>query len=787
MNNVSPLKQPGKQSSVGTPENVDNNNEAELRALLIATLTGLRDEKQHAPQATGKKSVGVDEVDLREVFAILLHSKWLIVAITALALLAGLFYANVSTPLYSADALVRIEKKKGLAETMEQLGEMLEGELPVEDEIEILRSRMILEQVVNNLDKAIIVEPLFYPLIGKAIVRRYSSDDALAEPWFGADEYVWGGEQIKVQSLDVPSKLLDRTWILVAGQPGHYQLLREDGQKLLEGQVNQAVMAANQLKLHIASLNARPGTRFKLTKTTPLAAIESIEKRLTVASKGQNSNILTLKLTSSNQNEAATTLNEIIKIYLQQNVAHMSEEASQTLAFLETQIPQEKIRVDEAVKQLNAYRLKQGSVDLSFETEGVLDNIIAVKTKKQELEREREELRSRFTVSHPRVQSIDGQIRLLNAEIVKMNAQVGSLPDTQQTVLRLNENVELKKKLYSSLVNSAQELRMAKAGTVGNVRVIDYAVPPKLPFAPKKLLSIIVATILGLIFAITWVFVRQALKKRGVEDPRLIEDQLGMPVYASIPHSDEQEKHEKAQLRGTGKAKVRSYGLLALDYPKDPAIEGLMSLGTRLHFAQKKKSNKIILISGPSPGVGKSFISANLSAALASQGKKILLIDSDIRRGHLNRYFDQPRERGLSEYLSGRLELKSAIRKTRCPDVYLIPTGDLPPNPVELLMDERFSSALYRLNQVFDHIIIDSSPILAVTDASIVARLAGITLLVAKSGAHDMSELEQCIDKFKHEDINLRGVILNDVSVIENYGYSYGKYVYQYNYGGKSD
>lgn len=776
MSNVFPIEKSEKYSDTTTNDNVD------LKELLATVLANQNNEKRSRTLTADKESENEDEIDLREIFVTLLESKYLLATITVLALLAGCFFAYVSDPVYSAEATVRIEKKRSLATTLGHLGGMLESELPIEDEIEILRSRVILRQVVENLSMNIIAKPRFYPVIGKAMTRHYhSNSDELAEIWFGANKYAWGGEIIELKNLEVPSEMVNKKLIVVAGQAGHYQLLQTDGQKLLEGQVNQPVAEINQIKLHISSLHAHSGTQFYLTKLNKQTAIQNLAERLTVISKGRGSNILTLKLISPDPSEAATTLNEIINIYLQQNVAYMSEEASQTLTFLENLIPKEKDRVDAATKKLHAYRLKQGSVDLSFETQGVLQSIVIIKERKQEFEREREELRSLFTASHPKIKSIDAQIRLLDSEIVKMNTEVNALPDTQQTVLRLTENMELAKKLYISLVNSVQKLRMTKAGTVSNIRVIDYAIPPISSFAPKKSLIIVIATSLGLILAIIFVFIRENIKKQGIKNPREIEDQLGLPIYASVPHSDKQIIHKKKQLK-KGKIQIHNYGLIALNHPKDPAIEGLVSLATRLHFEKIKNSNNILLISGSSPGIGKSFISANLSAVLATQGKRTLVIDTDIRRGHLNRYFNLPRKNGLSEYLGSTLKLRSAIYKTQCQNLYVLPTGELPSNPVELLMGERFADMLSRLSQSFDYIIIDSAPILAVTDASIVARLAGMTLLVAKYGIHPISELEQCVKKFDHEDINLKGIIFNDIDVIDGYGDSYGKYIYQYDY-----
>jgi tyrosine-protein kinase Etk/Wzc len=290
-----------------------------------------------------------------------------------------------------------------------------------------------------------------------------------------------------------------------------------------------------------------------------------------------------------------------------------------------------------------------------------------------------------------------------------------------------------------------------------------------------------VSLILGLIAGVVLVFIRKALH-RGVEDPDQIEKHLNIPVYATIPHSDAQaklgEKLKRLNKQQTGQAVI-----LALENKEDLAMESLRSLRTTLHFAFLEAQNNIIMITGPSPGVGKTFVSINLAVVLADAGKKILLIDGDLRKGFINKSLGVNREDGISDLISNSITLEKAIRHIAAANIDFIPTGSIPPNPSELLLHERFGQLLETLSKQYDNIIIDSPPILAVTDACIIGRMASATLMVIKAGQHPMRELEQSTKRLAQAGVNMKGIVFNDLpETSSRYGYGYGKYVYRYNY-----
>jgi len=541
------------------------------------------------------------------------------------------------------------------------------------------------------------------------------------------------------------------------------------------------------ISIFVSLLKSRPNTQFVIIGESISSAISQLKRDLTVREKGKLTGILEMTLESHNRSSAVKVLNEIANIYVQQNVEHKSAESQKTLAFLEKQLPILKEELEAANNILNEYKNRKGSIDLSVETTNILEGIVEITTQETLLSQNRDELRQRYTEAHPAVVAVDKQIARLQAQKRSHDAMVKTLPKTQQVILELSGEVEVKTNLYTTLLNNAQTLRVAKAGTVGDVRIIDYAVSPEQPIKPKKMLIIVVTFVLGLVMGIVAVFILKSLR-RCIEDPDLIEKQLNIPVYASVPHSKTQEKLANKYHKKNSKIEFNQAVILAQVEKEDMAVESLRSLRTTLHFALLEAKNNIILITGPSPGIGKTFISTNLATIMADAGKKILLIDGDMRKGYVNKILAVSRENGLSEIILNTITEKDAIRTIPLANFDFISTGAIPPNPSELLLHENFANFLESVSKRYDLVIIDSPPILAVTDAAIISRMTSAVFMVVKAGKHPMRELEQSVKKLANSGANVKGIVFNDMpesSSRYGYGYGYGKYVYQYNYGNK--
>jgi tyrosine-protein kinase Etk/Wzc len=726
-----------------------------------------------------------DEIDLLALLGALIDGKWIIVGFTVCFAVIGVAYALLATPIYQANALIQIEEKSG--STLSGLGELSDmlGSTPeAVTEIELLKSRAVIGQAVDNLKLDIIVEPHYFPIIGRWMARRYQPETKgeIASPLLGFDSFAWGGENVDIFQLDVPSSYLSKPLELVAGENNTYTLYNDDGEILLQGTVGEQVSSSG-FTMQVKTLNARPETRFDVVKQRKLNTIIDYQQQLGAAERGKDSGIISLSMQHDDPQYAISILDEVSRLYVRQNVERNSAEAAQSLEFLREQLPQVRKELERYEQALNEYQTSTKSVDITIETQAILDQIVELDTLISEQNLKRAEMERRFTRQHPSYQALLDQMEQLKRQKAELTSKVESLPATQQELLRLTRDVAVTTEVYTTMLNSTQELDVLRAGTVGNVRVIDTAdVNVEEPVKPKKALIAIIATLLGGFIGVALVLLRKALN-RGVEDPDVIE-QLGLPVYATIPFSRDQEVVEGG-VKSRRPATTATSGLLAVTNPADLAIEALRSLRTSLHFARLEAKNNILMISGPSPGVGKSFVSANLGTIMAQAGQRVLLIDADMRKGYLNKLFKLPAENGLSELLATRITSKDAIHQTEVEGLQVVPRGQIPPNPSELLMHANFTSFLDNVKDEYDIVIVDTPPILAVTDAAIVGRQVGMSLMVTRFAVNAAREIEVAMRRFEQNDIQLKGAIFNAVEKKAS-AYGYGNYGY-YNYEYKSD
>ncbi|SBT08624.1 Capsular exopolysaccharide family [Candidatus Accumulibacter aalborgensis] len=740
----------------------------------------MEQEQHHPAAASGIPSqIALEDDDegisLGEIIGITLEYRWLIAALTLVALIIGLFVVVVSRPIYRADGLIQVEEKTSGMGSLKALQPLLGDDTTVSAELEILASRMVLGRVVDRLKLDIVAAPRTMPVIGNAVARRYVGSEP-NDAVLGFSSYAWGGETIQVDSLDVPKPYLDEPLLLIAGEAGAFTVVNDDDEVVLQGTTG--VRASDKgFSIFIAQLKARPGTRFRLMKQSSESAIDDLRKQYSVKERGKKSGILELALLGRDANQIAAVLDEILNTYVRQNVERRSAEAEKTLKFLDSQLPALKVQVDAAEAAYNDYRRTRGSLDLTLETQGLLKSVVDIEDGALKLKQEREELRQRFTPEHPTLQAVDAKLARLNERRKQFEGEVSRLPDTQQTVLRLARDVEVSTKLYTELLNTAQQLKVSKAGTVGDVRIIDSAAVSSTPVGAKPIAILAIAALLGLLASLVAIWFLRALRV-VVEDPETIEARLGLPVYASIPHSTAELALSRKLKTGQGAGE-----LLAISQPEDDAVESLRSLRTTLHFAMLDSRQNSLLITGSSPGLGKSFISKNLGAVLAQAGKRIVIVDADLRRGHINKEFGVGRVTGISEYIAGQATLTDIVKPTQIPNLSIVTTGQIPPNPSELLMHQRFETLLAELGQLFDTIIVDAPPVLAVSDAAIIGRLVGATLIVARAGKHPIQELEQAVKRLNQAGVQVKGFVFNDLNTErQRYRYGYKGYVYRYSY-----
>ena len=732
------------------------------------------------PSVIANRDNDQDSIDLLGIFGSLIDQKWLIGAFTGAFMAAGVAYAVLATPVYLANALVQVEPKKNDMLGFSDLSSMLGGQSPSVTEIGIIKSRAVIGKTVDDLRLDIDVTPNTFPVIGGFLARRYrgETESSVAPPRFGFNSYAWGGERLEFARLDLPKELLGKKLTLIAGEQQHFQLLDDNDNLLVEGVAGEA-FAQDGVEGLVERLQANPGARFEVVRNPRIVTIQGYQDALDISEQGKESGIIRLALASADAAEAVKILNKIAALYVDQNVRRTSAEAAQSLAFLQSQLPQVKRDLAKASDALNAYQTHGKTVNISLETQSVLGQSVALETRISELKMQQAEMDRKFTKQHPAYRALMSQIGELTQQQKSLEGKVGDLPATQQELLNLTRDVEVASQIYTQLLNKSQELDIVRAGAVGNVRLIDTAdVDLTNPIKPKKALIVLIATLLGAFVGVALVLLRKSLS-RGLEGPEGIE-QLGLPVYASIPYSALQEEEDNKKGRARDGVDKPAY-LLALRNPTDLSIESIRSLRTCLHFAGLDSTNNRIMISGPSPQVGKTFVSSNLAAVMALSGQRVVLIDADMRKGHLHKTLNTPISNGLSDLLVKRCTLEQAINKVEIDNLHFISRGQVPPNPSELLMHANFRELLAQLSERYDLVIIDTPPLLAVTDAAIVGREAGISLIVTRFGVNPAKEIELTIRRFAQNGIELKGAVFNGVEkrAASYYGGT-GYYNYEY-------
>jgi tyrosine-protein kinase Etk/Wzc len=342
------------------------------------------------------------------------------------------------------------------------------------------------------------------------------------------------------------------------------------------------------------------------------------------------------------------------------------------------------------------------------------------------------------------------------------------LPEAELASARLLRDVKVANDLYLALLDKAQELKVVKSGTVASVRVLDGAVASSRPVSPRRSVILALSLVLGLALGAAAAFGRRALDQ-GEEDPEEIERITGIAVHASIPKSARQD-----ELEGKG-------SVLAARVPEDLAVESIRSLRTSLQFTLLDAPTRVVAITGPAPGVGKSFVTCNLAHVVAEGGKRVVVVDADLRRGRLHTSFGEERSPGLSDVLAGEAAWTEVVRKAVMPGVDFLAGGRRPPNPSALLESDRFARLVAELDAAYDLVLIDTPPILAVTDAVLAASRASVALCVLRAGRHPMREISAALRRFAHGGVRIDGFVLNGVELSRGLG-AKSNFHYQYSY-----
>lgn len=721
-------------------------------------------------------------IDLFELLDTFIDAKWLIASCVAAGLAIGSLYLLMARPVYEASAMIQVEDRKGGAGagSMADFGAMFNITSAANTEIEILKSRMVLGNAADELLLNVSAQPRYVPVIGSWLARNSSS---LSEPGFMGffKGRVSGNEAIALGEFNIVEDSAKETQLfrVRAGDKGNYFLFDDKGQQLLEGRLGIAAIFSwmgKPASIKVTQLQAKPGAEFDIAYTSRNKAVEDLQQDLKVTEKAKQSNILLATLQGSDAQKTTAALNAVARSYVQQNIQRKAAEAKKSLEFLDDFLPQLKKQLEKSESKYKDFRAQKNTFDLTTEGKLALEASADLQKKIIELQQKRKELALQFTDAHPSMQAIDSQLAALNKEMSSIAAKTKSYPEMEQDMMRLMRDVKVNSEIYSSLLASAQQMKLVREGQIGNVRLIDPAITPTNPVSPKSKLVLLAALMAGLFAGLGAALVRKMLAS-GISHADDLEAKTGLRVFANVPYTPmQQDLFEKAKKHEHG------MHLLAVTAPDLPACESLRSFRTALQFAMLNSKSRILLFAAPTPNIGKSFISLNFAAILASSGKRVLLIDADMRKGYAHDYLGLKREAGLSELISTSMTVEQVIKKTALENMDFISTGVIPPNPAELLEKAVAGNLFVNLSKNYDLLIIDTPPVLAVSDTQILASSIETLFLIAYADVTTVAEVVESRKLIEQSGGAVTGVVFNGFNMNKK-RYGYGGYQrYQYHY-----
>ena len=729
-----------------------------------------------------------DEIDLMALLLALLRGWKIILFFILLGLVLGILYSRYVNPTYRSDALIQIdEKSSGLPALGENISDLLGSEnSKAQTEAELIRSRMILEPVVNQLHLRIQLADLDVSAIDKIINDRTHTQINAPE---GVSLKTAEG-QVQVSEFNVSQAYLNQPFTINRVGTG---FVLTNGFDDFKGQLNQPQKFSGvDGQIHI-TVNDLPkdGHAIRIIKQSLQTTTDDINKSLSVVEKGKQTGIIELSMTGANQQQTSMILKDIILSYIGQNQSRGSEETTKTIKFMETQIPILKKKLEDAEGVFNEFRKKYGTIDVATEAELLLKENSNIDVQLNELKLKKADLTTYYTEEHPLVIQIGEQLKVLNDRKQAIDDTIAGLPELQREFLKLSQDTEINREIYLTLLKNYQQLQIAKAGQLGFARIVDLPISTYKAIAPKKLLIITLAALLGAMLGAMLVLIKNMLRN-VVKDPERLEAKTGVPVVATVPRSP-----LLTRLRQNKKAPNR---LLAYVDNNSLSYEAIKSLRTNLMFGMPAQGRagqraKVILITGESPGVGKSFISSNLTEVFAQLDKKVLIIDADMRLGELHKMFSMSQDNGLGDYLSedkthlskdnaqvsqvvdsqALSNLASFIHATGIDNIDFMPRGQHPRNPASLLANGSFEHLMTELNLHYDYIIIDSPPVLAASDAMILSQYADKVLMVARYDKSIEGQVVYAVNQMNKANIKVDGIILNDVQqgLLSKYSYHY--------------
>jgi len=720
----------------------------------------------------------IPEINTKDFFIQLLARKFFIFVYLVFGLLSGILISIIPANIYQSSLVLHIEKRNnGVQLPSELIGSILSGgEATTSNfvtEMHIIKSRLILESVAQELGLFVEISPKLLPIWGNYLlnsgyINYFKIIDELIPP-----EYSRGGEILNIRNFSVSEKLISKSIKFMSLGENKFKIYL--GNKIYEGQVGKQLNFIGGGQIYVSDLNAKSGRVFYIKRLSTRTIVAQLASGMSISERRggrDGSGIIDFVQRGKDPKILVPVLNSVIKTYQSNTLQRRSAEIDQSIDFILGELPKARLKLENAKNAVAKFREDQNiSGELSISTQELLARIVSLETEEERLTYEIEEISKRVTLNHPDYISLNEEKNRTKSKLESARQEIYLIPKAEQSLALLSSDFASAQGLEAQLVERVEQLRILKASTVGNVRVLEPSEVYK-KIGPDKLKPILLSILFALTFAVLWILVRNYFKV-GIEDTKDIEA-LGISLFGTV-----------ISQKNISKGSQSSDYLISFREPDAPIVEAFRGLRTALKFSLSTTDKKTILITSAAPGDGKSFIASNLAAIIASTGQNVLLVDTDMRRGKLRNAFKISRNsKGLSDILSNKEKIDTVCYDTEIDNLKFVPSGKYPPNPAEILESSRMDDFYAWANNNFDIIIFDAPPVLAVADPIIIDKYSGVNLMVVRHKVSNSDQLIQATRILRNSGVIINGAILNDFDHKYN---KYGNYNYSYSYSYQSE
>lgn len=718
-----------------------------------------------------------------EYLRILFRGRWIIFITFFIVVAATAYFTYKMKPVYEAETSIMIEEG-GAENSLMQLNPFFMDQTNLINQMEVIRSRTLSEGVIRSLENS-----------------PYRAELDLLKENQTFDEKVEGLRQ----NLDVEQIKDTDIIVLNVRAPSSFEaafLANSVANEYYLAQLEYSKGAVSEVRQFLQDQLLT--VRDKLTRSEELLKTFKEDQKITALDVETETLVEQAANFESLLNESETSLSvqlrklDVLKRKMSDSKSTLVEDLSEMTSPLI-----EEFQRDIAEKQvLIASLMAKGSpgtdetiASLESELEHIKDKLIdeirkiassgiASIAPLQTTQR----LFENILEAEIEMKSYTARTEALRDIVDTFNAKMDLLPEKALTLARLARDAKLNEKIYLMLTEKYEESRIAEAGKTANVRIIDKAKPPRYPIRPNKKVNIILSIFIGLGLGVGISYIIELLDDslKTVEDV----EKLNLNVLGTIPTIDLDELAKRMARDGKSlddeDQQNINLRLITKISPKSPISEAYRAFRTNLQFSNIDTPPRMLLVSSSATKEGKSTTCANLAITMAQSGSRTLVIDCDLRRPTMHQHFGIDRRSGLTNVLAGELSFESAVRATDTPNLYILPSGDIPPNPAELIASNQMKSTLQRAREEFDYVILDSPPIIAVTDAVILSTEVDGMILVVSSGYVNKKEVTRAISLLKNVKSNILGVLINGLNIKRIYGsyyYYYHYYQYYYYYG----